>query len=116
MNKEMYFYNRKFPEREITKIIVNSEELLVWKDCKQLSGIYTNYYIACLMPSENEYYISLYSPYEDEEIYVHDNTFGHELIFSYNQELINEWRNEDIELEIHKLEKRLKELKGDSNE
>ena len=38
---------------------------------KRISGIYTNYDISCLMPSENEYYISLYNPYEDEEILIH---------------------------------------------
>lgn len=111
MNKEMYFYNRKYPEHKIEKIIVNSEELLVWKDYQQISAIYTNYDIACYMPSEYEHYISLYKPYEDDEIYSHDNSLGNELIFSYNQELINEWRNEDIKLEIHRLEKRLKKLK-----
>ena len=57
MNKEMYFYNRKYPEHKIEKIIVNSEELLVWKDYQQISGVYTNYDISCYMPSENEYYI-----------------------------------------------------------
>lgn len=113
MNKEMYFYNRKYPEYKIEKIIVNSEELLVWKDYQQISGVYTNYDINCYMPSENEYYISLYKPYEDDEIYSYDNAVGNELIFSYNQELINEWRNEDIKLEIHKLERRLKALKGE---
>ena len=66
----MYFYNRKYPEHEITKIIVNNEELLVWKDCKRISGIFTNYDICCLMPSEHEHYISLYNPYEDEEIFL----------------------------------------------
>ena len=116
MNKEMYFYNRKFPEYEITKIIVNSEDYLVSKDFKTLYAIHTNYDISCLIPSETEYYISLYQPYEDKEIYVHDNTFGNELIFSYNQELINEWRKEDIELQIHRLEERLKKLKGGYNE
>lgn len=116
MNKEMYFYNRKFPEYEITKIIVNSEELLVWKEYQQISAIHTNYDISCLIPSETEHYISLYQPYDDEEIYVHDNTFGNELIFSYNKELINEWRNEDIKTQINRLEERLKKLKGGSNE
>lgn len=111
MNKEMYFYNRKYPEHEITKIIVNSEELLVWKDYQIINAIYTNYDISCLMPSEIEHYISLYQPYEDEEIYIHENTFHNELVFCYNFNLINEWRNEDIKLEIHKLEKRLKQLK-----
>ena len=117
MNKEIYFYNRKYPEHEIIKIIVNDEELIISKDYKRISGIYTNYDISCLMPSENEYYISLYNPYEDEEILIHENTFHNELVFCYNFDLINEWRNEDIKLEIHKLEKKLKELKGsDINE
>ena len=53
MNKEMYFYNRKYPEHEIIKIIVNDEELIISKDYKRISGIYTNYDISCLMPSEN---------------------------------------------------------------
>jgi hypothetical protein len=113
MNKEMYFYNRKFPEYEITKIIVNSEELLVWKDYQEINGIYTNYDISCLIPSDTEHYISLYKPYEDDEIYVHENTFRNELIFSYNKELINEWRNEDIKLQIHKLEKRINILESE---
>ena len=53
----------------------------------------------------------------DEEILIHENTFHNELVFCYNFDLINEWRNEDIKLEIHKLEKRLKALKGsDINE
>lgn len=111
MNKEMYFYNRKYPEHEITKIIVNDAELIISKAYKRISGIYTNYDISCLMPSENEHYISLYNPYEDEEILIHENTFCNELAFSYNFDLINEWRNEDIKSEIHKLEKRLKALK-----
>ena len=117
MNKEMYFYNRKYPEHEIIKIIVNDEELIISKDYKRISGIYTNYDISCLMPSENEYYISLYNPYEDEEILIHENTFHNELVFCYNFDLINEWRIDDIKLEIHKLEKRLKALKdSDINE
>ena len=57
MSKEIYFYNRKYPEYEIIKIIVNDEELIISKDYKKISGIYTNYDISCLMPSENEYYI-----------------------------------------------------------
>ena len=116
MSREMYFYNRKFPEYEITKIIVNSEELLVWKDYQEISGIYTNYDISCYKPSETEHYILLHKPYEDVEIYVHENTFGNDLIFSYNKELINEWRNEDIELQIHKLEKRLNMLSRNDSE
>ncbi|MEI3498930.1 MAG: hypothetical protein V8Q71_00140 [Bacilli bacterium] len=113
MNKEMYFYSRKYPEHKIEKIIVNSEELLVWKDYKRISGVYTNYDIGFYISSKDEHYISLCKPYEDDEIYSHNNTLGNELIFSYNQELINEWRNEDIKLEIHKLERRLKALKGE---
>ena len=117
MNKEMYFYNRKYPEHEIIKIIVNDEELIISKDYKRICGIYTNYDISCLMPSENEYYISLYNPYEDKEIFIHENTFHNELAFCYNFDLINEWRNGDIKFEIHKLEKRLKALKdSDINE
>lgn len=114
--KEMYFYSRKYPEYQIEKIIVNSEDYLVSKDSKTLYAIHTNYDISMLTIRETDCYIPLYQPYEDEEIYVHENTFGNELIFSYNQELINEWRNKDIKTLTHKLEERLKVLKGGSNE
>lgn len=116
MNKEIFYYNRKYPEYEITKINVNSEEHIVGKDYKYLNGIYVNYDISCLVPSENEYFISLYSPYEDDDIYIYETTFKSELAFSYNLELLNQWRNSDIEHSINQLEKRLKQLKGDSNE
>lgn len=117
MNKKIYYYNRKYPEFDIKEITVNDEELLVRKDWQGLNGIIANYDICCMKPSEEEYFISLYSPYEDKEIYIHDTTLKSELAFSYNKELLQQWRNEDIECTIHKLEKRLKELKeGKSDE
>lgn len=109
--KKIYYYNRKYPEFDITEIIVNDEELLVRKDWQGLNGIIANYDICCMKPSKEEYFISLYTPYEDEEIHIHDTTTGCELAFSYNKELLQQWRNEDIKSTIHKLEKRLKELK-----
>lgn len=116
MKKIIYYYNRKYPEYDIEKIPVNYEEYLVGKEYKILHGIYANYDINYNCIRNQEYFISLYSPYEDKEIYSHDNSFGNELVFSYNKELIKQWRNEDIELLIHTLEKRLKCLKGESNE
>lgn len=119
MNKEIYYYNRKYPEYKITKISVNSEEHTIGKDYDYLSGIYANYDISCLAPIANEHFISLYSPYEDDEIYIHETTFKSELAFSYNLELLNQWRNDDIEHNIIQLKIRLKQLKeekGDSNE
>jgi uncharacterized lipoprotein YddW (UPF0748 family) len=111
MNKKIYYYNRKYPEFDIKEIIVNDEELLVRKDWQSLNGIISNYDICCMKPSEEEYFISLYSPYEDKEIYIHDTTIGNELAFSYNKKLLQQWRNEDIEYTIHKLTKRIKALK-----
>lgn len=120
MKKIIYYYNRKYPEYDIEKIPVNYEEYLLCKEHKTLNGVYANYDINCSCKCEQEYFISLYSPYEDKEIYSHDNTFGNELVFSYNKELIRQWRNEDIELLIHTLNKRLKYLKeniiGEENE
>lgn len=111
MNKIIYCYNRKYPEYDIEKIPVNYEEYLLCKGHKTLNGIYTNYDINCGCKCKQEYFVSLYSPYENEEIYSHDNTFGSELVFSYNKELIRQWRSEDIELLIYTLNKRLKCLK-----
>ncbi len=111
MKKVIYYYNRKYPEYDIEKIQVNDEEYLVRKDWKSLSGILANYDISCMLPSEDEHFISLYCPYEDKEMYIHDTTLGNELAFSYNKKLITQWRNEDIEYTIHKLEKRLNNLK-----
>lgn len=111
MKKIIYYYNRKYPEYDIEKIPVNDEEYLVRKGWKALNGIIANYDICCGQLSETENFISLYCPYEDKEMYIHDTTLGNELAFSYNKELITQWRNEDIEYTIHKLKKRLKKLK-----
>ena len=116
MKKIMYYYNRKCPEYEIEKVPVNYEQYIVNKYDKVLDGIYANYDISSMQRCETEYFISLYSPYEDNEIYIHDTTLHNELAFSYNKELINEWRNEDINNTIHYLEKRLKRLRGSDKE
>jgi len=111
MKKIIYYYTRKYPEYELEKIPVNDEEYLVRKGWKSLNGIIANYDICCMKKCDEEHFISLYSPYEDKEIYIHDDTFGNELVFSYNKKLITQWRNEDIDFTIHKLEKRLNNLK-----
>lgn len=116
MKKTIYYYNRKYPEYAITEIPVNDEEFLVRSDWKSLSGVLANYDICCMRPCKEERFISLYSPYEDKDIYVHDTTLGNELIFSYNKELITQWREDDIEHTIHKLEKRLNNLKNGCEE
>ena len=116
MRKIIFYYNRKYPEYDINKIPVNYEQFTINKYDKWLNGIYANYDICTMQTSKTEYFISLYSPYEDKDIYIHENTFNNELAFSYNKKLINEWRNEDISNTIHKLEERLKELKEKQNE
>ena len=110
MKKVMYYYNRKYPEYELEKVPVSDEEYLIRKGWKILNGIIANYDICNMRKCEEEHFITLYSTY-DEEIYIHDNTFGNELVFSHNKERITQWRNEDIENTIHKLEERLNNLK-----
>lgn len=111
----MYYYNRKYPEYDLEKVPVNDEQYIINSENKYLDGIYANYDISCMQRCEEEYFISLYSPYEDKEIYVHDTSLGNELVFSYNKELIKGWRDGDIENTIHKLEKRLNKLKLSQN-
>ena len=41
--KEIYSYIRQYPEIEIKKIMVNSEEFVVGEDYKYLNGIYINF-------------------------------------------------------------------------
>jgi hypothetical protein len=65
---------------------------------------------------DTEHFISLCSPYEDKEVYIHENTLRNELAFSYDKELLNNWRNDDIERTIYFLEKRLAKLKGSDKE
>lgn len=110
MKKKIYFYNRKYPEYDIKQIKVNDEEYLVRKGWKSLNGVIVNYDICCMKEIEEEHFISLYSPYEDKDIYIHDTTLGSELVFSYNKKIIEQWRKEDIEFLKHKLEKRIKLL------
>lgn len=109
--KKIYSYIKQYPEVEIKKIIVNSEEFVVGKDYKYLNGIYINYDINNYTEIEDEMYVRLYAPYEDENIYVYDNSYGNQILFSYNLDLIKERRNEDIERISNKLEERLNELK-----
>ena len=112
----MYYYNRKFPEYDMEKVPVNYEQFLVTKYDKVLDGIYANYDLSFQRTSNTEYFISLYSPYEDKDIYIHENTLKNELAFSYNKELLSEWRKEDIERNIYCLERRLKHLKDSDKE
>lgn len=109
--KEIYSYIRQYPEIEIQKIMVNSEEFVVGEDYKYLNGIYINYDINNYTEIEDEMYVHLYAPYEDENIYVYDNSYGNQILFSYNLDLIKERRNEDIERISNKLEERLNKLK-----
>ena len=110
--KEIYSYIKQYPEIEIKKIMVNSEEFVVGKDYKYLNGIYINYDINHYTEIEDEMYVRLYAPYEDENIYVYDNSLGNQVLFSYNLYLIKKWRNEDIERISNRLEERLNKLKG----
>ena len=109
--KEIYSYIRQYPEIEIKKIMVNSEEFVVGEDYKYLNGIYINFDVSNYIEIEDEMYVRLYAPYEDENIYVYDNSLGNQILFSYNLDLIKEWRNEDIERIQNRLEERLNKLK-----
>lgn len=111
--KEIYFYVEQYPEFEIEKIIVNSEEFVVCKDYKYLNGIYINYDINTYQKTEDEKYVHLYTPYEG--IYAYDNIHGNQVLFSYNLDLIKEWRNEDIKRVSNRLEERLNKLNGYKN-
>ena len=115
--KKIYFYNRKYPEYEIKEIKVKDEQYYVNSRNKVLSGIYAKYDINCYCKSETEHLISLCQPYEDEGIYVHDiGEINRELVFSYNLDTLKEWREEDIDNTIHKLENRLRKLYKDNIE
>lgn len=110
--KTIYCYNRKYPEGELKKIKVNSEQFIVGKNYKCLDGIFTNYDINLnSSKSEIEFFYSLCNYYDEEKIYSYQNTLGNEIIFSYDLKLIKQWRNKDINKTIETLEKRLKELK-----
>lgn len=114
--KIIYYYNRKYPEYDIEKVPVNYEQFIVNKYDKFLDGIYVNYDISTMQKCDTEHFISLCSPYEDKEVYIHENTLRNELAFSYDKELLNNWRNDDIERTIYFLEKRLAKLKGSDKE
>lgn len=110
--KTIYCYNRKYPEGELKKIKVNSEQFIVGKNYKYLDGIFANYDINLnSSKSEIEFFYSLCNYYDEEKIYSYQNTLGNEIIFSYDLKLIKQWRNKDINKTIETLEKRLDELK-----
>ena len=114
--KKIYYYNRKYPEFGIKGIEVKDEEYQVNSKDKWLVGIYSDYDIEwCHTVEGAAYFISLYSPYNEEGIYVHDNTVGNELVFSYDLDKIIDWINGDIEIQEAKLRIRLERLEIKKN-
>lgn len=112
--KKIYYYNQRYPEYGIKQVEVKDELYLIGKDIKALEYIVVDYNIE--LDRKAEYiWISVYSPYEDEEIYVHDNNegFNAHYIMSYNKEKLLEWWKDNFNNQKELLEERLEKFKVD---
>lgn len=107
--KKIYYYGN--PIYGLNELEVKDELYLKGESIEPvLEYIVSDYDIEMRKFAENRW-ISVYAPYNDEEIYVHDTMFGKHIIMSYNKEKITEWYKEALEEKRKSLNKELEELK-----
>lgn len=116
--KIMYYFNEKSPECGISQFTVLSETYLINETTKEKNLFSVNTYFDVIKEEETDksYSLSIFNPYEDEDIYKYN--FLAELILSYDKKKLERlW-----ETTVDSKEKRLKEelliinnLKGEGN-
>ncbi len=111
-NKILYYYNRKMPDK-LNKVEVIDILYLTGKNIKSIQYVVTKYNIEyARKKTKEDYWFSVYTPYEDEEIFVHEGQFF-TFEASFNKEKITKRFEEQRKYKIKDLEQYLKQLKGE---
>lgn len=108
--KKVYYFNRLYPEYGIKEIQIKDILYLVGKKIKIIEYLIADYDIE-MECKDNDRWISVYCPYEDEEILVHDNSrskYGNDIIMSFNKEKIEQWYKNCYDVQYKKIKDRLK--------
>lgn len=113
-NKEMYYYNPKYPEFGISVLPIDDIAEIsysVMGDKKHLHSVYSKIDIENGQELDWTRGYTLYCPYEeDEDMYMYDLPGNRERILSFNREKLVEWWREDLRVTKNKLVMRLKDV------
>lgn len=112
--KKVYYYSRLYPEYGIKSFYAKDLLYLKGKNIKILEYLVSEFDISTEQVSEeDDFWISVYSPYEDEDIFVHDkphSAYGSDYIMSFNKEKLKEWFEITCNSQKEKLENRLQKF------
>lgn len=113
-NKEMYYYNPKYPEFGISVLPIDDIAEIsysVMGDKKYLHSVYSKYDIETGLELDWTRGYTLYCPYEeDDDMFMYDLPGNRERILSFNREKLVEWWREDLRVTKNKLVMRLKDV------
>lgn len=114
-NKEIYYYNPKYPEYGISVLPI---EYIEWISTSTNEEAWKRIYAigskVSIETGDVESYINhytVYNPYtEDEDVFVHDLPGNRERILSFNREKLVEWWREDVRTQYNIMKRRLEDL------
>ena len=114
-NKEIYYYNPKYPEYGIEALPITYIQWLSTSTNddapRYIHGIGSDVNIETGQKETYGCYYSLYNPYtEDDDMFVHDLPGNRERILSFNREKLVEWWREDVRTQYNIMKKRLEDL------
>ena len=114
-NKEIYYYNPKYPEYGIETLPITYIQWLSTSTNddapRYIHGIGSDVNIETGQKETYGCYYSLYNPYtEDDDMFVHDLPGNRERILSFNREKLVEWWREDVRTQYNIMKKRLEDL------
>lgn len=107
--RKIYYYSRRFPEFGIKSFDVLDELYLIGKEVKALEYVVANYDIERDI-QDDERWISVYSPFDDDELFAHDSahsTYGCDYILSFNKDKLYDRYKESYLYQKDNLKKRL---------